>query len=149
LIYHYVAVSKYYDAVKAFLENFSSVKIILNEDLEKKPQETLNEIFQFLGVDENNSIDTKIKYNVSGVPKIRWIHQFLFEGNKMRLVVRPFVRLFFNHEMRKKISYKIQGANLTKLNLHPDTKKQLQDTFSEDIQNLQSLLNRDLSNWLV
>ncbi len=148
LIYHYTSVSKYFESVKAFKDNFTSVKIVLNEDMETKPQEVLKDIFRFLDIDPDFVINSELRYNVSGKPKSQWLHQFLFEGNKMREFVRPVIRYFFSHETRKKISYKIQEKNLTQLKINADTRKMLLNTFRDDIVKLQSIIPNDLSAWL-
>lgn len=147
LIYHYTTASLYYDSVKAFLDNFSSVKIILTEEQESRPQQVLRDIFRFLNVDPNCDVNTEIRYNISGKPKSQWLHQFFFEGNMARKLAQPIVRSLFSHETRIRIAQKIQEKNLTRLTINPDTKKKLQDFFEEDIQNLEKLLNRDLSLW--
>ncbi len=147
LIYHYRAVSLYYDAVKAFLDNFSSVKVILTEDQEKRPQHVLRDIFRFLDVDPNCDINTEIRYNMSGKPKSQWLHQFFFEGNVARKFAQPIVRTFFSHETRMRIAQKIQEKNLTRLSINPETKRSLHEYFEEDIRKLETLLDRDLSVW--
>jgi hypothetical protein len=147
LIYHYTAVSRYYDSVKAFIDNFTNVKVVLNEDLEKRPQKVLREIFQFLGVDPNCDINTEIRYNVSGKPKSQWLHQFFFEGNMARRLAQPIVRTLFSQETRIRIAQKIQEKNLTRLTISPDTKDRLHQLFETDIRKLEGLLDRDLSIW--
>jgi hypothetical protein len=147
LIYHYTTASLYYDSVKAFLDNFSSVKVILTEEQESRPQQVLRDIFRYLNVDPNCDVNTDIRYNVSGKPKSQWLHQFFFEGNMARRLAQPIVRRLFSHETRTRIAQKIQEKNLTRLTINPDTKKKLQEYFEEDIQKLEKLLNRDLSLW--
>ena len=147
LIYHYTTASLYYDSVKAFLDNFSSVKIVLTEDQEHRPQQVLRDIFRFLNVDPNCDVNTEIRYNVSGKPKSQWLHQFFFEGNIARTLAQPIVRRLFSHETRMRIAQKIQEKNLTRLTINAHTKKKLQEFFEEDIQKLEKLLNRDLSLW--
>lgn len=147
LIYHYTAVSMYYDSVKAFLDNFSSVKVILNEDQEKRPQQTIREIFRFLDVDPNCDVNTEIRYNISGKPKSQWLQKFFQDGNMARRMVQPIVRTLFSHETRLRISQKIQEKNLTRLTMNPETKSTLHHLFKEDITKVESLLNRDLSLW--
>jgi hypothetical protein len=147
LIYHYTATSLYYEAVKAFMENFTSVKVILTEDQEKTPQQVLRDIFRFLEVDPNVDVNTEIRYNMSGKPKSQWLHQFLFEGNMARKIAQPIVRSLFSHETRIRIAAKLQEKNLERLSINPETKKKLQQYFEEDIQKLEKLLNRDLSHW--
>jgi hypothetical protein len=147
LIYHYTAASLYYDSVKAFMENFSSVKIVLSEDQEKRPQETLREIFRFLDVYPDCEIDTGVKYNMSGKPKWQWMHQFLFEGNMVRKLAQPIIRKLLSPETRLRISQKIQEKNLVRMTIKPETKAQLQQFFEDDIKKLEGLLNLDLSHW--
>lgn len=147
LIYHYTAVSLYHDAVKAFLDNFTSVKVILTEDQEKRPQQTVRDVFRFLDVDPDCDVNTEIRYNISGKPKSQWIHQFFFEGNLARKLAQPIVRRLLKPETRLRISQKIQETNLTRLTINPDTKARLQQYFEEDISKLEKLLKRDLSAW--
>ncbi|HET9487668.1 MAG TPA: sulfotransferase [Chryseosolibacter sp.] len=147
LIYHYTAVSMYHDSVKAFLDNFSNVKIILTEDQEKRPQQVIRDLFRFLEVNPDCDVNTEIRYNISGKPKSQWIHQFFFEGNMARNLARPIARTLFSQETRLRISQKIQEKNLTRLTINPDTKETLQGYFEEDIQKLEKLLGRDLSLW--
>ncbi|MEX2230831.1 MAG: sulfotransferase [Cyclobacteriaceae bacterium] len=147
LIYHYTAVSMYHDSVKAILANFNSVKIILTEDLEKRPQQTIRDIFRFLEVDPDFDVNTEIRYNMSGKPKSQWIHQFFFEGNMARKLAQPIVRTLFSPETRIRIAQKIQEKNLTRMSINPGTKTKLQHFFAEDISKLEALLQRDLSHW--
>lgn len=147
LIYHYTAASMYYESVKAFLENFTSVKVILNEDQEKRPQQMIRDIFRYLDVDPDVDVNTEIRYNISGKPKSQWLHQFFFEGNMARRLAQPIVRRLFSQETRLRIAQKIQEKNLTRLTMNPETKTRLQNFFEDDIKKLEGLLNRDLSIW--
>lgn len=147
LIYHYTAASMYYESVKAFQENFTSVKIILNEDQVKRPLQTTHDLFRFLEVDPDYDINTEIKYNVSGKPKSQWLHRFFFEENRVRKLARPIARKLFSFTTRQKISQKIQEKNLTRMTINPEIKKRLQLLFAKDIASLEGLLNRDLSGW--
>lgn len=149
LIYHYRSVSRYYEPVKAYLENFTNVKVILNEDLAKQPEKTLKEVFEFLGVDASFEVkDAKTKHNMSGVPKSRWLHEFLFEGHPIRDFFRPVVRFFIPSTVRQNVSLKIQQSNLERMEMNPDTAKMLKAEFREEILKLQNLIQKDLSRWL-
>lgn len=147
LIYHYTAASHYYDAVRAFMENFSSVKVILSEDQSNRPQSVLREIFSFLGVDTTVDVNTGVRYNVSGKPKSQWLHQFFFEENRARRLAQPIVRTLFSEETRVMIAQQIQKRNLTRLSIQPTTQARLQRFFEPDISKLERLLDRDLSLW--
>ncbi|MBL7856254.1 MAG: sulfotransferase [Cyclobacteriaceae bacterium] len=148
LIYHYKAVSLYAAGVKAFLENFKNVKVVLTEELEKNPQQTMADIFNFLNIETSFTISSEIRYNVSGKPRSQWLHQFLFEGHPLRNLMRPVVRLFLSHETRKRISLKVQEKNLVKMKLNSETRTMLKKYFQTDIEHVQLLLKKDLSHWL-
>jgi hypothetical protein len=147
LIYHYTAVSLYYDSVKAFMDNFSSVKVVLTEDQEKRPQQLIRDIFRFLDVDPNCDVDTEMRFNMSGKPKSQWLHQFFVQGNMARRLAQPLLRTIFSPEARLRIAMKIQEKNLTRMTINPETKVKLHKYFEADIQKLEGLLNRDLSVW--
>lgn len=148
LIYHYRSVSRYYEPVEAFLKNFDHVKIILTEHLNKKPEQTLKSVFEFLGVDPSYKIqDFETKFNMSGKPKSRWLHEFLFEGHPIRNFIRPFVRTIVPKEKREYMSLKIQQMNLTQMKINPDTEKMLKTEFKDEIEKLERLLNISLDLW--
>ncbi len=149
LIYHYRAVSHYYEPIKAFLENFTDVKVVLNEDLAKQPHRVLSEVFEFLGVDNAFKVaDSTTKHNLSGKPRSQWLHEFLFEGHPLRNFLRPVVRFFTSSKQRKNLSLKIQQKNLAQLEINPEMASVLKNEFRDEILKLEKLLNRDLSSWL-
>jgi len=147
LIYHYTAGSLYYESVKAFLDNFDKVKVILTEDQDTRPQQTVRDVFRFLGVDPDVEVNTDLRFNISGKPKSQWVHEFFFEGNMARRLAQPIVRKLLKPETRLRIAQKIQEKNLTRLAINPETRERLQRYFEDDIRKLETLLNRDLSRW--
>lgn len=148
LIYHYKAVSLYADGVRAFLDNFTNVKVIINEELAQNPKESLKEIFDFLNVDSNIDINTETKYNLSGIPRWRWAHEVLFEGRNFAGPIRRVVRLFISKQKRKEISRNLMKKNLKRTVLDEESKQELLSYFKDDIRKTESILNKDLSDWL-
>lgn len=149
LIYHYKEASKYYEPIKAFMEAFNHVKVILNEDLQSKPEETLGEIFDFLEVKNHYAIDTSLKHNKSGLPKNRMLQEFFQEGNLVRMAVRPLARTFFpTKEKRIRVFNWITGKNLKEMKMAPETKALLINEFKDDIQKTATLINKDLNFYL-
>jgi hypothetical protein len=148
LIYHYKAVGLYSEALQAFFDNFSNVKVVINEELSKNPKESLKEIFKFLEVDSDVTINTDTRYNLSGIPRWRFAHQVLFEGRAFLEPVRRIARLFLSGERRAKISRRLMEGNLQKAFIDEESKKELQAFFRKDIEKTQQILNKDLSHWL-
>jgi hypothetical protein len=149
LIYHYRKVSRYYEPVKAFLENFSEVKIILNEDLEGNPSKTLSEIFDFLGVDNTIELkDTSTRYNLSGKPRSRWLHNFLHAGHPIINWMIPVLKYIIPKDTRDTMTRKVKTINLKRTTINKNTGNMLLNEFREEIIKLQELTNLDLSRWL-
>ncbi|MGM0581499.1 MAG: sulfotransferase family protein [Bacteroidota bacterium] len=148
LIYHYKKVSQYYEPVKAFLDNFENVKVILNEDLQNDTANCLKEVFEFLEVDPNQEIEYDLRFNVSGKPKNRMLHESLQSENAIRKMVRPLARLLFpTEEKRKRMVTWLSGKNMNRLQLSNATGKELYTFFQEDTEKLKVLLDKDLSQW--
>jgi hypothetical protein len=148
LIYHYKKVSQYYEPVKAFLDNFTDVKVIFNEDLQNDTANCLKEIFQFLDVNPEQEIEYDLRFNVSGKPKNRVLHESLQSETKIRKMVRPFVRLIFpTEEKRIRMVTWLSGKNMNRLQLHEETAKELYKFFQEDMDKLKDLLGKDLKQW--
>ncbi len=148
LIYHYRAVSLYAEALQAFLDNFSQVKVVINEELSYNPKESLKDIFEFLEVDSEIEIDTDTRYNLSGIPRWRFAHEVLFEGRSFLGPIRRFARLFLSKERRAKISRGLMKKNLRRTYIDDQSRKELLALFKEDILKTEQVLKRDLSSWL-
>ena len=147
LIYHYTNASLYYEPVKAFMDNFTNVKVILTEDQEKRPQQVFRDVFRFLNVDPDHDVNTEMRFNISGKPKSQWLHQFLAHGNMARRIAQPIVRSLFSPETRLRIALKIHEKNMTRMTINPQTKAKLHQFFEQDIERLEGLLKRNLSVW--
>jgi len=148
-IWHYKNVGFYYEQVKDYLENFSDVKVCLYDDLRKDPIKLVQDIFRFLGVDDN-FVPANIgeKYNVSGVPKSKSLHRFLRTDNAVMAMFLPIIRTVFPKRTRDVIKNRIRQANLKRMEMKPETRMCLKEVYRDDILKLQNLIKRDLSHWL-
>jgi len=148
--WYYKDVGFYYNQVKAYLENFSEVKVYLYDDLKKDPLSLVQDIYRFLGVDDSfipKSIGEK--FNVSGVPKNKFLHEFLRKPNAIKSTLRPLARLVLpDKETRERFLRKLLQKNLKKPEMKPETRDYLKRLYKEDILKLQDLIKRDLSHWL-
>ena len=146
--YQFTDVGFYYNQVKAYLDNFDQVKICLFDDLEKDTLGSVKDIYGFLGVDTSFTPDVNTKYNVSGIPKNKFIHKFLRKPNILKNIVKPVVKTLIPQGERRKIIEKIKMKNLQKPQMKPETREYLKNLYREDILKLQDLIKRDLSSWL-
>ena len=146
--YQFTDLGFYYHQVKAYLDNFDQVKIYLFDDLKKDTLSLVKDMYGFLGVDTSFTPDVSIKYNVSGIPKNKFIHKFLKKPNILKSIVKPVVKTLIPYKERRKVIEKIKMKNLQKPQIKPETREYLKNLYREDILKLQDLIKRDLSIWL-
>jgi len=141
--FFYIDRGLYYEQVKAYLNNFKNVKIILFEDFKANENLELNNIGKFLGIDKHDFLVGK-KLNKAGVSKFRFITKFI----RSKSIVKRLVGVFLPKEVKKKIINFIMNRNLKKGEpINIQTRLKLQNFYKEDIQKLETLIQRDLSHW--
>jgi hypothetical protein len=132
----------YHDKVKAYLDHFSGVKIILFNQFKKNPMGVCQEVFNFLGVSANYPVDLHIDYNTTLIPKSKfWKFVLAFEKTPVvQKVILPLFGRFFR-EVKKNW--------LQRPDYYRDTLiyNQLVDYYLEDIAKLEKLLGVNLSRW--
>ncbi|SHJ11351.1 Sulfotransferase domain-containing protein [Tangfeifania diversioriginum] len=134
----------YYEQVKAYLDNFTNVKVIVFDDLREQPQKVLAEICAFIGVNPGFDFDTSYKYNVSGTPK----NQALYKLETSRKFV-IFLKKLMPKKLAQKLKNRLTGEKqMEKEEMLPETRKQLIEFFRDDILKLEKLIQKDLSHWL-
>lgn len=146
LLWHYKNAGFYYPQLKRYFDRFSQsqIKIYLYEDLHNSPLKVLQDLFQFLEVDETFIPDMSTKYNVSRIPKNRVLHRFLTESHPVKSIFKPVMPETF----RKTIVSNITNQNLGKPKLSPKIRSELLEIYREDLSKLENLIERDLTHWL-
>ncbi len=126
---------KYFNQVKAFLDNFSRVFIALTDDMRENPNKLMHDIYSFLGVEPNFAPNFNLKKNITKVPKnqiYRFIY-FILHKSKIRF------------PLRSKLKDMLYTNNIDPIKT--TTKKDLILFYKEDIKKLEQLIKRDLSGW--
>lgn len=119
------------------------IKIWLYEDYVSQTVKTTQEIFEFIGVDPSFKPDASERYNVSGIPKYQFVHDLISRKNLIKTLAKPVLP-----KSIVKTLTAIRDNNLEKPEkLNPDLRQKLVNAYSEDINKLQDLLQRDLSSW--
>ncbi len=137
--YNYKDYGKYYQQVKAFMENFNNVKIYFYEELFS--EQFYNSFFEFIGVNPIKVKQTPMM-NKTGVPKSIILQHFLDMARYNKNVVKFFKLLGF-----EKFYLKIKYFNLKKPEMDLKSREYLNNYFKSDLQNLEKLLSKDLSHW--
>lgn len=145
--WHYQEVGFYHDRIKQYLDIFPAeqIKIYLYEELASDSIKVTREIYHFLGVD-SDFIPNFTKKNISGVPKNQTLHNLFTKENFLKSAIKPLIP----QQLRQTIYQKMRKNNLgDKPKLSQKTKKQLTDIYEHDVIQLQTLIQKDLSAWLV
>jgi hypothetical protein len=146
--FFYVDKGYYYNQVKAFMDNFDHVKVVFYDALEKNPDKLLQDIYAFLEV-ENIVEKEMVKRNQSGEMKVKWFKQIITtRKNPVLNAVRKMMGRDTKKKLRNWVKDKLLRYNLKKTEMNPATRKRLVDLYKSDIQKLQSLVDRDLSDWM-
>lgn len=143
-VYFYSQFALYSEQIDRYFSFFSKnkVKIILFDDLKSDPIATIKSIYDFLGV--NSSFVPEIKILNESIAPFSIYGQFILKNN-----------VFFSSSViRKKIKKILVRINLLlgkyrKNELKNSTKLKLLELYGEDIEKTGSIINRDLSAWLV
>ncbi|MEM7163015.1 MAG: sulfotransferase domain-containing protein [Bacteroidota bacterium] len=143
--FDYLDYGKYYKQVKAFIDYFDHVKVFLFEDL-KDFDRLSSEMFQFLEVDEIK-IAQPIKANPSGVPRSKFLVKLLRKNKFLAFVYRNFPLKMQDRllNFRDRLLAKMLKRN----QMDEEMRKHLSTYFEQDIRQLQKLIKRDLSHWLM
>ncbi len=143
-------VSCYADQVKAYIDAFGkeNVHIIIYDDLVRDQQRVIASIFDFLEVDSTFRPDISKKYNVTGVPKSKIIYTLFNRRHPVKEVLKLFVPAALRRSIRNsQIVNQLIRRNLKKPQIPPATRTALVQYFQDDINQLQPIIERDLSLW--
>ncbi len=145
-LHRYQDLGFYYVQLKRYFEIFDStqIRVYLYDDLRNNPVRVLQDIFKFIGVDVAFVPDMSTKFNVSGIPKNKVLHNFLTGENPIKTIFRPFLPA----NLRAKLINRYYEKGLDKPQLSAEVRHQLIHIYREDILKLQDLSQRDLSGWL-
>lgn len=146
----YIRTGFYYDQLKRYFDVFdrSQIKVFLFEEFKQKPIEIMQEIFQFIDVDDTFVTDISRKFNQGGIPKNKGFYNFFFQS-KFSTVIRKNLKLFMPPAMRRKLTTTMSSSLLSKPQpLKPEEREILKSIYQEDILKLEKLINKNLQLWL-
>ena len=143
----------YYEPIKHFFDKFGKekVKVYLYDDLCKDPQALMQNMYNFLGVDDSFVPNTGKKAQKAKVPKNQGVNNLLKTKNPLRTIAASTLKVFLPLEVRQKLREGIINLNSQgkdALPLQAEDRAKMVKMFREDVLNLQDLLQKDLSPWL-
>lgn len=147
---YYINLGFYYSQLINYFEVFdkNSIKILFYEDLLHHPQEFLENLFIFLGVQPDIKVDMTQKYRDDGVPKNKILYNLFIKPGKTRNITQRILKTLPN-ELRTFVYKKISHASMYKPTLSSTDRAKLIEIYRPEILKLQDLVGRDLSKWLT
>tara|TARA_B100001758_G_scaffold105218_1_gene90113 strand:+ start:27977 stop:28861 length:885 start_codon:yes stop_codon:yes gene_type:complete len=142
-IWGYKSCGLYFDQVKKFKDNFTNVKIILQEELKNNTAAIIEEIYSFLNVDVNFKTDVSISHNISGIPNNLVSRFLLSRNNGLSTTIREIMKKL----MPRNLLEKVTNRSLTKHKISAKEIEFLKPYFHDDICKLEKIIGKDLSSW--
>jgi len=135
----------YYNMVKAYKDAFENVHVAIYEDFKDETDMVLDNIFNFLGVDKTDKIDSSIRHNVGGKEWKNTKLKNLFQ--KENIVKRIYFKLIPDI-MKNKIKEKLLQLSTNKAKtMNHQTRENLKSFFKDDIDKLSKLIGKNLKHW--
>lgn len=142
-IWGYKKCGLYHSQVLTFLNEFTNVEIILQEDLQNNPNKVLKQIFTFLNVNVHFQANSNLQHNVSGIPNNIFSRFLLSRKNIFSVFFRELMKLIIPRFLLEKVA----NRTLKKMFISKEDEMDLRSYFYEDICKLEKLLKKDLSHW--
>jgi len=152
--FHYKQTGYYFSQLKKYFDLFpkEQIKVVIYDDWLHQPRDTFKEILGFLGVKQDFIPNLNKKYKVSSLVKYSTVEKIIKTTDK----TVKLIRYFFPKGKREKVKRNIAGLtnkisdfNRYKPSLNQDTKSKLIKEYMDDIKKLESLTEKDLSNWYL
>ncbi len=119
------------------------VHVAIFEEFIRNPQQTMQDVFRFLGVDDKVQVDVSLHMNESGIPKSRKLYSFISQPNFLKEWIKPL----FPAKLRERLGLRAKAMVLRKETMDPALSQELQTFYAADIARLEELLERRLDVW--
>lgn len=142
--HQYLELGLYYQQVKKYVDLFpkEQIKIIFYDDYRVSPKKILDELCDFLNIDNKFDFDVSLNLNEKGAPNFKYFNYLL-----TRLGVVKMVKPLFSKEMKRRLfSVLFSQKKLPKI--QQAERDFLIDYYKKDISQLSKLIKKDLNAWL-
>jgi hypothetical protein len=148
----YVQNGLYYQGIQRFLAHFpiEQMHFIWFEDIIEHPEDVLNQVYTFLGVDPSFKPEAMHqKSNEAKMTRMKWFREIVATGEQKLTVLglSPFVRLLKKWKVNRFLA-RLNSRKITYGKVNEEDRKWLIEQFREDVLALQQMTGRDLRHWL-
>lgn len=144
--WHYTNMGFYHAQLVRYLEYFDrdQLSVYLFEDFTEDNRAVVQDIYRGLGVDSTFAPRGTLAHAKTGVPISDRFQRFIRNSDHP---VRRAARWVLPESLRTTGMKLLQNMNLSKPPMAPAVRERLRNRFEDDIRQLESLLDRDLSQW--
>lgn len=147
-MWYYTELSFYAKQAERWKSEFKNVLFILNEELEREPVKTMQEIFRFIGVDDKFIPDTATRYNISDPQTHNFWFRAFFSNPIVKSILKPVINKLVSEEKQRKFIHKLRKRNTNATpKLDPALRDELKKKYINDIEQLEKIISKDLSEW--
>ena len=132
--WRYVDVGLYAEQVKAYMDNFERVLLLLFEEDIVTGQAT-GKVLNFLNLEPFQECPHYVHVNVSGFPQNWFLHRLMTDELVVRKV-KNVVKATPFYAWSKRVYRKVMEGNLKKEEMALETKERLKEVFREDVARL-------------
>ena len=143
--------SKYFEQISRYLQYFKKEQMIFLslEEIKTKPRETMSRLYDFLGV-KADFVPANIKGKANAAKQLRFPIVNRITRITGEILADLNLSSWANYLKNMSIYQKFKQANSKKIEyptIDQESKAYLQSVFLEDIEQLETLLNLNLSDW--
>jgi len=142
----YKELGLYYKMVKAYMENFKDVHVILYDDFVLQTDLEVRRAFDFLNIINTNEINTDKVINSGGK---KWNSRLMKDLLMGEGGMKKILKFLLPKKVRVNIKERLTNSFTSKADkINDSIKKELLDYYQKDIQLLEKLIAKDLSKWM-
>jgi hypothetical protein len=142
---HYLNGGLYSEQVRRFYEQLGrdQLRIILFDDFQNDADAIVREVLSFLGLELVEASDTDTVHNPTRIPRSKTLNH-LQRVSSLRQIARQVLPESVRSVLRRKLQ---QWNEKPRPPLDPEVRKTLTERVWSDVEQLESLLDTDLSRW--
>jgi len=149
----YIGKSLFYKQLKPYFDNFeaSQLLILQLEDIQQNPKNVTERLYQFLEVDKTFvPSNLKEKSNAAKAVKFSFVSKLMGYFSAAMIALRlSFLLKWLKEKGLRKWVLNWNSTPMDYPPMKPETRAYLNSIFRTDIEQLEDLLNLDLSHWKV
>jgi hypothetical protein len=148
-IWHYRQFGFYYQQLQRYFDRFPREQLVVftYDEFTADPKGVLKSLFHFLDVDPSFKPDLSLRYNVSGRARFKRLQQFLIKPSPLKEPLKALLPVYTRRRLvNRALELNVRGQE--KAVLDPTDRCDLLEGYREDICQLETLIQKDLSHWL-